>query len=55
MQNQDLEPRLQVAWVHRDNGITEQKMKLLHYIGFPLIMENQMERKMENEMKTGGI
>ena len=29
-----------------------QEIKLLHY---PPIMEDQMEKKMENEMETGGI
>ena len=33
---------------HRDNGIMEKKMETT-------IMENQMEKKMENEMETGII
>ena len=35
------------------NWVAVKELKLSYII--PLIMENQMEKKMENEMETGGI
>ena len=40
------QPMRCIVWV------AVKELKLLYY---PLIMENQMEKKMENEMETGGI
>ena len=38
----------------RSIWVAVKELKLSYY-RVPLIMENQMEKKMENEMETGGI